>query len=243
MKGSDRRSARSSIGPRCPCRSRHHDGRLPSPIEAARLVVAETLTNAAHHAGTPWRCRRRSRRGPHRRVARGARWPRRAARQRPTQLGGPGRGRRRTAHDREPRRRRQPTDRGPPVRVAVVDDGVLFRRGLVRLLQEEGIEVVAEPGDVEDLHPRARDDVPRRRRARHQDAPHVHGRGARRRSIDPARPSGDRGACPLPVRRPARGRRPPRVKAPSRSGHLEGPCHRPGRVGGCDRPDREQVAR
>ena len=37
------------------------------------------------------------------------------------------------------------------MRVAVVDDGVLFRRGLVRLLQEEGIEVVAEAGDVEEL--------------------------------------------------------------------------------------------
>jgi DNA-binding NarL/FixJ family response regulator len=37
------------------------------------------------------------------------------------------------------------------VRVAVVDDGVLFRRGLVRLLQEEGVEVVAEAGDVEEL--------------------------------------------------------------------------------------------
>ena len=51
----------------------------------------------------------------------------------------------------QPRRRRHPTHREVPVRVAVVDDGVLFRRGLVHLLQEEAIEVVAEAGDVEEL--------------------------------------------------------------------------------------------
>jgi DNA-binding NarL/FixJ family response regulator len=37
------------------------------------------------------------------------------------------------------------------VRVAVADDGVLFRRGLVRLLEDEGVEVVAEAGDVDGL--------------------------------------------------------------------------------------------
>ena len=37
------------------------------------------------------------------------------------------------------------------MRVAVADDGVLFRRGLVHLLVEEGVEVVAEAGTAEEL--------------------------------------------------------------------------------------------
>ena len=37
------------------------------------------------------------------------------------------------------------------MRVAVADDGVLFRRGLVRLLVEEGVDVVAEVGDADEL--------------------------------------------------------------------------------------------
>ena len=37
------------------------------------------------------------------------------------------------------------------MRVAVADDGVLFRRGLVHVLQEEGIDVVAEVGNGRDL--------------------------------------------------------------------------------------------
>src|SRR4029078_4541482 len=71
--------------------------------------------------------------------------------ERSARLGGPGRGRRRTAHDRQPCGKRDASERVFPLRVAVVDDGVLFRRGLVRLLQEEGVEVVAEAGDVEEL--------------------------------------------------------------------------------------------
>lgn len=37
------------------------------------------------------------------------------------------------------------------MRVAVADDGVLFRRGLVHLLVEEGVEVVAEVGTADEL--------------------------------------------------------------------------------------------
>lgn len=37
------------------------------------------------------------------------------------------------------------------MRIAVADDAALFRRGLVHLLREEGVEVVAEAGDVEEL--------------------------------------------------------------------------------------------
>ncbi|HEX6843650.1 MAG TPA: response regulator transcription factor [Actinomycetota bacterium] len=37
------------------------------------------------------------------------------------------------------------------MRVAVADDGVLFRTGLVRLLREEGVDVVGEAGDVDEL--------------------------------------------------------------------------------------------
>jgi DNA-binding NarL/FixJ family response regulator len=37
------------------------------------------------------------------------------------------------------------------MRVIVADDSVLFREGIVRLLQEAGFEVVAQAGDAEDL--------------------------------------------------------------------------------------------
>ena len=39
--------------------------------------------------------------------------------------------------------------RGDPVRVVVADDVMLTREGIVRLLEEAGIEVVAQVGDAE----------------------------------------------------------------------------------------------
>ena len=40
---------------------------------------------------------------------------------------------------------------GDPMRVVVAEDSVLFREGIVRLLEEAGLEVVAQAGDAEDL--------------------------------------------------------------------------------------------
>ena len=40
---------------------------------------------------------------------------------------------------------------GDPMRVVVGEDSVLFREGIVRLLDEAGFEVVAQAGDAEDL--------------------------------------------------------------------------------------------
>ena len=47
--------------------------------------------------------------------------------------------------------RRDDGPRGDPVRVVVADDSVLLREGVVRLLEEAGIEVVAQAGDAEEL--------------------------------------------------------------------------------------------
>lgn len=41
----------------------------------------------------------------------------------------------------------------PPIRVAIADDSVLLRDGLVRLLEESGFEVVGAVGDATALHP------------------------------------------------------------------------------------------
>src|SRR5262249_37413556 len=64
---------------------------------------------------------------------------------------GPRRGTRRPAPGQEPRGRRD--DRGceDPVRVVVADDSTLLREGVVRLLEEAGLEVVGQAADGEDL--------------------------------------------------------------------------------------------
>src|SRR4029079_5391198 len=40
---------------------------------------------------------------------------------------------------------------GDPVRVAIAEDSVLLREGIARLLDDAGIEVVAQSGDADDL--------------------------------------------------------------------------------------------
>ena len=51
----------------------------------------------------------------------------------------------------QPARRRHDGPGGDPVRVVVADDSVLLREGVVRLLEEAGIEVVGQAGDADEL--------------------------------------------------------------------------------------------
>jgi len=46
------------------------------------------------------------------------------------------------------------------VRVLIAEDSVLLREGLVRFLEEEGVEVVAQVGDADSLRARVRADTP-----------------------------------------------------------------------------------
>lgn len=46
------------------------------------------------------------------------------------------------------------------MRVLIAEDSVLLREGLVRLLEEEGVEVVAQVGDADSLRARVRADTP-----------------------------------------------------------------------------------
>src|SRR5439155_14159468 len=55
------------------------------------------------------------------------------------------------AHGPQSTRRRNAPARGDPLRVVVADDAVLLREGIVRILTEAEIEVVAQAGDAEDL--------------------------------------------------------------------------------------------
>ena len=104
------------------------------------------------------------------------------------------RGRRRGAHlDADPpgrprRRARRPLEveatraaGGDPVRVVVADDVMLTREGIVRLLQDAGVDVVAQAEDADGLlrHVRAR--AAGRGDRRHPHAADAHRRGPRRR--------------------------------------------------------------
>ena len=129
--------------------------RLPAPVEAASyFVVAEALTNVARYARATHaavsvsrsngqvevevRRRRRRRRRPASGL--GAAWARR-----------PRRGARRAARGRQPPRRGDNDPGRDPMRVVVADDSVLLREGVVRLLEDAGMEVVGQAGDAEDL--------------------------------------------------------------------------------------------
>lgn len=48
----------------------------------------------------------------------------------------------------------------PPLRLLVADDNALLRKGLVRLLQDAGLDVVAEAGDAEELLRKVRAHAP-----------------------------------------------------------------------------------
>ena len=71
------------------------------------------------------------------------------------------------------------------MRVVVADDVMLTREGIVRLLDDAGIDVVAQAEDADELlrHVRAR--AARRGDRRHPHAADAHRRGPRRRAADP----------------------------------------------------------
>ena len=129
--------------------------RLPAAVESASyFVVAEALTNVARYANASQAEVSVSRSNGHDR----GRGPRRRRRRRRSGRGlgaararRPRRGARRAARDRQPAGRRDDGPRGDPVRVVVADDSVLLREGVVRLLEEAGIEVVGQAGDAEEL--------------------------------------------------------------------------------------------
>ena len=127
-------------------------GRLDPAVEnTAYFAVAEALTNVAKHSGAA-NCWVTVANGPGRlaRADRRRRGRRRARRQgpRPGRAGRPGPRHRRRARRGQPGRRADRDQGGVAVlRVVVADDSVLLREGLVRLLTENGHDVVAAVGD------------------------------------------------------------------------------------------------
>ena len=138
--------------------------RLPEQVElAAYFVVCEALANVAKYARArhasdprPLRGRRPARRGRRRRRRR----RRRDARQRPARARRPRRGARRAPVRDQPDRRRDDRARGAAVRVVIADDNLLVRRGIVALLEEAGLEVTAQAGEVEGLLAAVEADTP-----------------------------------------------------------------------------------
>ena len=127
----------------------------PVPVveAAAYFVVAESLTNAAKHAAQRHRPRDAA---PVRRLAADRRRRRRARRRRPRRQR-PGRaapscrGAGRLARGDQPGRRRHDDPRGAALRVVVAEDLALLREGLVALLREHDIDVVAQAEDAPGL--------------------------------------------------------------------------------------------
>ena len=76
---------------------------------------------------------------------------RRDGRHRPPRPGGPGRRARRHAAHPQPARRRDGGHRGAAVRVVIADDSRLVREGIASFLRGEGIEVVGQAEDPEEL--------------------------------------------------------------------------------------------
>jgi DNA-binding NarL/FixJ family response regulator/signal transduction histidine kinase len=106
---------------------------LPASVEtAAYFVVSESVTNAAKHSGAT-------------RISVSAR------RQRTHRAARPGRRARRPSARPQPRRGPHHDHRGAAVRVMLAEDSTLLREGLVRLLAEEGHEVLAAVGDAASL--------------------------------------------------------------------------------------------
>ena len=186
-----RRSSRSppATGWARPFEANTHRSLAPAVESAAYFVIAEALTNTAKHAGA-----RRSwvRLADEHRALRRARGRRRPRRRRPRRLGACGPARPRGGPRRHPQRR-EPRGRGHggrgqhSVRVVIAEDLALLREGLVALLRENEIEVVAQVEDGPGLlqgDRRARTGPRDRRRAPAAD---VQRRG-------PA--GGDRGAPP-----------------------------------------------
>ena len=129
----------------------HVDRRPPAVIEtAAYFVVAESLTNVAKHTGDARRARRA------RSWTRTCSWSRSATtgRAAPTRTGGgltglkpSRRGARRHADDHEPAGRPDDDPRGAAVRVVIAEDQALLRSGIIALLRENDVDVVAQTDD------------------------------------------------------------------------------------------------
>ena len=129
--------------------------RLPAPVESATyFVIAEALTNVARYADAEAATVRVSRDNGAIEVevrddGVGGADP--ANGHRPARPRGPGRRARGPAPRHQPRRRRHHRGREDPLRVVVADDSTLLREGVVRLLEEAGLEVVGQAADGEDL--------------------------------------------------------------------------------------------
>ena len=141
------------------CRSSSQSRRpsgLPAAVESASyFVVAEALTNVARYAQASQaeveRQPQRTARSRSRSATTASAAPTRARAR--ACAGSPTASRRSTGASRSSARRGGGHDgpRGDPVRVVVADDSVLLREGVVRLLEEAGIEVVGQAGDADEL--------------------------------------------------------------------------------------------
>ncbi len=128
--------------------------RLAPVVEsAAYFVTAEALTNAVKHApGASVRIAIRRRRGATgRRDRRQRPGRRRSARQRAQRPAPACGGARRHARRRLARGHRHDHPGGVAMRVVIAEDSVLLREGIVALLQEYDIEVVAQADDGDGL--------------------------------------------------------------------------------------------
>ena len=126
---------------------------LPVVETAAYFVVAESLTNVAKHApgasatvSLVQQGREADRAGQRRRAGR-----RRRRRQRADGPAPPGGGARRDARGGQRARAGHRDPRGAAVRIVIAEDNALLREGLVALVRERGIEVVAVAEDAEGL--------------------------------------------------------------------------------------------
>ncbi len=88
---------------------------------------------------------------------------------------------------REPRGRGHDRAGEDPVRVVVADDSTLLREGVVRLLEEAGLEVVGQAADGEELLRKVRAHKPDVAVVDVRMPPDPHRRGAARRPRDPRR--------------------------------------------------------
>ena len=128
--------------------------RRPPPVveTSAYFVAAEGITNVAKHgAGAGARVRRGRRRGPRGRAGQ----RRRAGRRGPAGSGLTGLKHRVEALDGEltidSRAGRDDDQGGAAVRVVIVEDNALLREGIVALLRERDVEVVAQAEDGDGL--------------------------------------------------------------------------------------------
>ena len=131
------------------------DERLPEAVElAAYFVVAEALTNVAKYANATHATVEVARENGRLLVeVDGRRGRRRESRERhrPARPRGQDCGARRAARDRLGAGQGNDREGADPMRVVVADDSVLLREGVVRLLEENGFDVVGQAGDAEDL--------------------------------------------------------------------------------------------